>query len=338
MITYINEPTFKPSRIYNNFPIYSVACGLYFARARKLYLFRPIYHPCLPDNYALELRRVPVVESNGTMQLIYRQTFTAATCQTSHIYEYDVAGPCVNSITIIIDRTEYNLIAIDSIISNEIRIVQSTLFKEDIDNLPLHVNYYYKFHGIQDFFFYYNGQIDASIKERITGTPAECNVYVFEMNHPYWQTFCRQNDTSKYWPHSCQSLQLVHSAIIANYCCDWLMNVDFDEYVGEGEKICDILVSNEMTNSDGIVIVLNDTKCGGRLCRRPYDYSCDEILNGSLEVGEKLSYKFIEQTRGRSRLLRQIHSSLYEMRNKKIIEGIHLKCVSIRNGRKRYCC
>jgi hypothetical protein len=335
MIVYVDEPRFKPYCMINNFPIYKVACALYFKKNNRLFLFRPVYHPCLPKNIANELNIIPSITNTNILTFVHLKTYTSTNCQTSHINEYNIIGDCPNTILITIDNIEYKINAIDALFSNTVDIFQCTTFKDDYKNVKNHVDYYYNYHGIKNYLLYYNHEITDDLKDVLKNIPSNCNIYVFSLVFPWRQTFCGLDDFNKpYWSHNTQNLQLAHSAIIANFCSTWLMNVDLDEYVDNDIRIDSIVLQD--LDIDIININFFEKSCSGQLCHLDYTYNYTEIINKLKNIG-KSTPKFIQKTLGKCKYQRQIHSSLYFEKNIKNLSGSHVKCLSWSKGEKRIC-
>lgn len=337
MIIYIDNPKFKPKYSINNFPIYHIAEGIYFQKFNLLYLLRPVYHNCLPKDMDIELQKIPEIKcKNNDIKIIFKEVFNINDHETSCVYMYIInSNNKMNTeLTIIHDDKEYTLTAIDSIIPDTVTIFQTSLFKDDYKNVIIHVDYYSYYHGIYNFLLYYNGDIHK-IKDEMNNIKTDCNIYMFSIDYPYWKTFFNNNPKIIHSPHNSQCLQLAHSAIIANHCSDWLMNVDLDEYVDINEKIYDTI---NTTVNDLIIITLDNYKCKGTLCKKDYTYNYSNIIeNMTLYIVDKSPGKYIERTRNKNKFLRKIHIPYYKYSEITYIKGIHLKCLSIRDGNKRYC-
>lgn len=338
-----------PLCIVNGFPIYKYATYVYCRKKRQLHLIRPHYHRCLPADIQQQLLVIPAVKIQGVDCTSMIVTMPRS-CQHSYILTINIPESVTTDQTIPVSIGDYEFIAhaIDPYMGDMVQDVTTcTLFKHDYKNTRLYIDYYYNYHGIKSYLLYYNGRIEV-LREYLDALtpliPTDCNVVFFGFDFPYWQTFCGKNDITQFWAHSAQSIQLTHSAIVADSWSKSLMNVDYDEYLKPDVNFRDLLATYNAVlfqyTSRGETS-RGDT-CGGALCLRDYDYAYTDIIT-NIRIGRTapVNYKYIENTLDRGIYNRNVHTCVFKDRIcglKRVL--YHIMCLSYDSAMpaKKRCC
>lgn len=300
---------------------------IYVINSRKIYLIGVGYY----DNRYFEM---PDVSINNEIQKNIKLYANKSSNERSRIFEISINDDITLSekMDIIINGKNFEINNIN-IIEND--IATCTLFKYDYQNMQTYINYYYVYHGIKSFYLYYNGDIEE-IKDYIYNIIIEndCNVYVFEMNYQYLQKW---QDNKASLQHYSQMLQLSHSAILSNYFNDYLMNLDFDEFIDLNFNI-----REELQKHNILYFGEKYIKCMGDICKNMTgNEDLHTIICNYYEniIPKKSHNKYIEKTKGRHIFIRFIHYSCNSKNSDPPKEVMyHLKCLSYGLGKKRRCC
>lgn len=327
-------------------PVYKYSSYVYSRKAKVLYLIRPKYTSLLPPEVKEQLNKAPVVSINNTeckISLYINEEHPY--CHDSCIWQIFLPEDIDldNSIKVEVDTFVFTAHDIDVYFPEVKDITICTLFKDDYRNSQIFLDYNYYYHDIKSYLLYYNGDVNT-LRPYIESlvVPPDANVVFFSINYNYWQPFPGVMADSaqhkelrvKYWAHQSQSVQLSHSCIVANYWSNFLLNIDYDEYIDPSVKL-------NITCDKTFLYYYNDiSTCEGKLCARDYDYSYTDVIPSLVIVKpDKPQFmKYMQRTLDQNIFNRGIHCPYTwtgTLDKKQCL--YHIKCLSYHQGKKRYC-
>jgi hypothetical protein len=195
-----------------------------FIKNNDLYLIIPNY-----ENFIFEENKLILILNNNQLKLT--EIIKYIEYEGIIILKYNIYSELNinNQIKIIYDKIktflniEINIMDRINILNDNLCI--STLFKDDYYLLDTWIDFYSN-KNINDFYLYYNGEIDK-IKnklEKILKKYKDLNITIIEWNFKYW------NNTTKY-KHHAQTGMLNHCLYYYAKNFNYWLNIDLDEYI-----------------------------------------------------------------------------------------------------------